>query len=78
MIDNIIKWVSEQIIRFALPSTILKISLTALIVSLFLSFIVGYWIIIYVLAGINIIWLVTEYLYAKQIEDEQSLTDDEN
>jgi len=75
MIDKIIKWIAEQIARFALPSTILKLSLTALIVSLPLCFLLGYWIIILVMAGNQAIWLVTEYLYAKQMEEEDELTD---
>lgn len=74
MIDGLIKRMANLISGFALPSTILKLSLIALIVSLPLSLILGSNVIIFVLVVSNIIWTVTEYLYTKQEEDE-NLTD---
>lgn len=72
MIDRIIHWIGEHITQVILPSTLLKLMLTMIIVASMLSFVVGYGVIIITLVVSNIIWLTTEYLYAKQVEDQES------
>lgn len=70
MIDRIIRWIGEHITTVILPSTLLKYILAAIIVASLLSFVVGYGVIILTLTVSNVVWLTSEYLYAKQIEDE--------
>lgn len=72
MIDKFIQLIANKITSLISPSTLLKYFLIILIVSLFLSVFVGYGIIIITLAMIQFVWLTTEYLYSKQIEDEES------
>lgn len=77
MIDRIIRWISENITTVLLPSTLLKYLLAGIIVASLLSFVVGYGVIIVALVASNIVWLTSEYLYAKQVEDAESEEDDE-
>lgn len=68
MIDKIIVWLAERIVNVMLPSTLLKLCLTALIVSSILSLLVGYGLIIVTLVVVNAVYLTSEYLYARDIE----------
>ena len=71
MIDKIIEWLINTVVSKFLPSTIMKSALIVLIVSLFLSLFIGQWIIICTLVVTNVLWLVTEYLYAKGAEKDE-------
>lgn len=70
MIDKIIKWFADKTVSKFHPSTLLKIAIIALIISLPISLWLGSGVIIAVLVGSSLLSLVNEYLYAKDIEDE--------
>lgn len=71
MIDSLITYVAKLISKLANPSTILKYALLFLIISFALSFLLGQWLIIFALVVNNTIWMVTEFLYSKAMEDEE-------
>lgn len=77
MIDKIITWLSNKIVSKILPSTLVKMSITALIVSLPLSLVLGYGVIIVTLVCSHLLLLANEYLYTKG-EEENITNEQEN
>ena len=71
MIDNLIQLISERITSKIKPSTLIKYSMISLIVASFLSLFLGDWIVILVLVVNYTLWATTEYLYAKEVEEEE-------
>lgn len=77
MIDNKIIKIAEWISELILPSKLLKYMLYAVIIASILSLFIGYWIIIWTIAAVEVTHIVTEFLYAKQIEQEVLEKDDD-
>ena len=69
-IDELILKIAEKISRKILPSKLYKLMLILVIVSNPIGFVTTLWVPVLVLSLAVVVWMVTQFAYSKQIEDE--------